>query len=379
MIRTIEDFTNIELYDEMVRNGEDKQSEEELSAIIDEYNKNAGIFKKKSKKMLLKAYNMNWKMSEKRYADELRITIHEENAEKHKAEFKQSVNDFNDAIVDFKQSNSEIKNELKRANSEIKNDLKQSGSEIKKELKRASFEIKNDFKQSNSEIKNDFKQSSSEKNDLIKQKVEKEKLEKEMKLEEKFGVQFQNRTWFECTIEEMRFSTVSNANNRDVQRAYVFVEPTFLEIIKESVFLKSKMGARKIYFENIASIDYDARGKLHLTNNLIINLKSSEHIQLKNILENWAKLITDKYEQYLFNKNNNVQSQESGNDVDDLMKYAELLEKGLITKEEFDMKKAEVMGISAVSESDVSAKFCSNCGNPIKLDSKFCPNCGNQL
>lgn len=324
MIRTIEDFTNIELYDEMVRNGEDKQSEEELGAIIDEYNKNVGIFKKKSKKMLLKAYNMNWKMSEKRYAKELRIDIHEEKAEKHKVEFKQSVNDFNDAMDDFKQSNSE-------------------------------------------------------KNDLIKHKVEKEKLEKEMRLEEKFGIQFQNRIWFECTIEEMRFSTFSNSNDRDVQHAYVFVEPTFLEIIKESIFLKSKMGSRKIYFENIAGIDYDARGKLHLTNNIIINLKSSEHIQLKNISENWAQHITDKYEQYLSNKNNNVQSRESGNDVDDLMKYAELLEKGLITKEEFDMKKAEIMGTSTVSESDVSAKFCSNCGNPIVLDSKFCPNCGTQL
>ena len=336
MIKTIDDFTNIELYDEMVRNGEEKQSEEELSEIIDEYNKNAGIFKKKSKKMLLNAYNMNWKMSEKRYAEELRIDLHEENVEKHEEEFKQSVNDFNDAIYDIKQS---------------------------------KYEIKNDLKQSNSE-----------KNDLIKQKVEKEKLEKEMKLEEKFGLQFQNRTWFECTIEEMRFSTISNANNRDVQHAYVFVESTFLEIIKESVWLKSKMGSRKIYFENIASIDYDARGKLHLTNNLIIHLKSSEHIQLKNIQENWAKYITDKYEEYLVNKNsNNAPSRESGSNVDDLMKYAELLEKGLITKEEFDMKKAEIMGISTVSESNVSAKFCSNCGNPIELDSKFCPNCGTKL
>ena len=34
-------------------------------------------------------------------------------------------------------------------------------------------------------------------------------------LEEKFGVQFKNRTWFECTIEEMRFSTVSNANSNN--------------------------------------------------------------------------------------------------------------------------------------------------------------------
>jgi len=359
MIKDIEDFTNIELYDEMVRNGENKQSEEELGAIIDEYNKNAGIFKKKSKKMLLKTYNMNWKMSEKRYANELRKSLHEEKAEKHKEDFKKSVNDFNDSIDDFKQANSEFKNDFKQANSEFKND----------------------FKQSYSEFKNDNKKYKSENNELIKQKVEKEKLENEIKLEEKFGVQFQNRTWFACTIEEMRFSTFSNANNRDVQRAYVFVESTFLEIIKESVFLKSKMGARKIYFENIAGIDYDARGKLHLTNNLIINLKSSEHIQLKNIQENWAQYITDKYEEYLVNKNaNNVQSRESGKDVDDLMKYAELFEKGLVTKEEFDIKKAEIMGTPVPTSNEVpTAKFCGNCGKPLDSQSKFCPNCGNPL
>lgn len=284
MIRSIEDFTNIELYDEMIRNGEEKQSKEELGAIIDEHNKNASVFNKRIKSVMLKTYDMNWNMSKKR----------------------------------------------------LQNELKETGEIITNP-------------------------------------------NKELELEEKFGVPFQNRTWFECTIEEMRFSTISNANNRDVQHAYVFVEPTFIEIIKESVWLKSKMGARKIYFENIAGIDYDARGKLHLTNNLIINLKSSEHIQLKNISENWAQHITDKYEQYLSNNNNNVQSTQNSNNVDDLMKYAELLEKGLITKEEFDMKKAEIMGISTVTESDVSAKFCYNCGNPIELDSKFCPNCGTQL
>lgn len=284
MIRTIDDFFNMELYDEMIRNGEEKQSKEELGAIVDEHNKNASIFNKKIKSMVLKTYDMNWSMSKKR----------------------------------------------------LKNELTETGEILTNP-------------------------------------------EKELELEEKFGVQFKNRAWFECTIEEMRFSTVSNANNRDVQHAYVFVEPTFIEIIKESVWLKSKMGSRKIYFENIAAIDYDARGKLHLTNNLIINLKSSEHIQLKNISENWAQHITEKYEQYLSNKNLNVSPRENSNDVDDLMKYAELLEKGLITKDEFDMKKAEIMGTSTDLETDVSPKFCSNCGNPIELDSKFCPNCGTKL
>lgn len=289
MIRNIEDFSNIELYDEMVRNGEEKQSKEELEAIIDEYNENIGIFKKKSKSMVLKAYEMNWKMSERR-----------------------------------------CRNELRKVNG-------------------------------NGQIKSNP--------------------EKEIQLEEKFGIKFQNKNWFECTIEEMKYSTFSNTNRRDVDHAYVIVEEEYIEIAKESVFIKTNMGHRKVYYQNVASIDYDARGKFHASNSLIINLKSSEHVQLKNISEYWVKYITDKYEQYLFKGNNNsVKSVENSNNIDDLMKYAELYEKRLITKEEFNLKKAEIMGTpTSVEKSDFSAKFCGNCGNPIDSDSKFCSNCGTPL
>ena len=65
--------------------------------------------------------------------------------------------------------------------------------------------------------------------------------------------------------------------------------------------------------------------------------------------------------------------------VVELFEYCGILE-GLITKEEFDLKKAEIMGTPiSVEKYDSSAKFCSNCGNPIDSDCKFCPNCGYQL
>lgn len=170
--------------------------------------------------------------------------------------------------------------------------------------------------------------------------------DKEKQLEQKFGVQFQNKLWFECTIEEMRHSTFSNTNNRDVVHGYVILEDTYLEIIKESVFLKSKMGARKLFYENIASIDYDARGKLHLGSNLEINLKSSEKVQLKYVDKEIANLVTSKYNDYMENKisNNGGNILSDGNsNVDELMKYADLFERGLLTKEEFEQKKKELL------------------------------------
>ena len=295
MIRRVEDFNNKALYDEMIINGEEKQSKEELSAIIDEYNENASRFNQKNKTILIRTYNNNWKSAEKRY-----------NKQQQK---------------------------IRKQNEKEQNQIRSN-------------------------------------------------IENERKLEEKFGIQFHNRTWFRCTIEERKYSTFSNTDRRDVDTAYVFVEDTYLEIAKESVFLKTNMGHRKLYYQNIAGIDYDARGKFHASNGLVINLKSSEHVQLKNIPEKWVTHITTKYEQFLSQENEvAVQPTENKSSVDDLMKYAELYEKGLVTKEEFDLKKAEIMGTptAAIPESEPAAKFCSKCGASISSDSNFCTNCGNPV
>lgn len=188
-------------------------------------------------------------------------------------------------------------------------------------------------------------------------KLEEERLkplkENEKKLEEKFGVKFQNRIWFKCAIEERKNSTFTNTSRREVDTAYVFIENNYLEIIKESVFLKSNMGTRKIYFENVAGIDYDARGKLHLSSSLIINLKSFDFIQLKNVPENMVNVIDSRYNSFLHHKNNTsqntvvIEKTNSEPDKADPMKKIkeakELLDIGAITEEEFDKIKAKYL------------------------------------
>lgn len=188
-------------------------------------------------------------------------------------------------------------------------------------------------------------------------KLEEERLkplkENEKKLEEKFGVKFQNRIWFKCAIEERKNSTFTNTSRREVDTAYVFIENNYLEIIKESVFLKSNMGTRKIYFENVAGIDYDARGKLHLSSSLIINLKSFDFIQLKNVPENMVNVIDSRYNSFLHHKNNTSQNtvviektNSEPNKADPMKKIKEakeLLDIGAITEEEFDKIKAKYL------------------------------------
>jgi len=227
--------------------------------------------------------------------------------------------------------------------------------------KKIKKEIKKDGLKSN-EIKRRFTELLTEKyGEPMNQyeankKLQEEKIkplkENEKKLEKKFGVKFQNRVWFKCTIEERKNSTFTNTNRREVDNAYVFIENKYLEIVKESVFLKSNMGTRKIYFENVASIDYDARGKLHLSNSLIINLKSSEFIQLKNIPENMVNVIDVRYNSFLHHKNtaqNTVviekkePAQEKADPMKKIKEAKELLDAGAINEEEFEKIKAKYL------------------------------------
>lgn len=69
--------------------------------------------------------------------------------------------------------------------------------------------------------------------------------------------------------------------------------------------------------------------------------------------------------------------------IDDLVKLAELHEKGLLTKEEFEMKKSQILGIENNSAKpskspEVGNNFCTECGAPIN-GGKFCPNCGTKI
>ncbi|WP_406533972.1 SHOCT domain-containing protein [Methanobrevibacter sp.] len=235
------------------------------------------------------------------------------------------------------------------------------------------------------------------------------KLIKKGEIEEKFGVDLTNKQWFQCSIEEIKYSTFSNQRVRNIDTAYVIINEDNFEIIKESVWLKSNMGTRKLFFYNLTSLDYDARGKLHASSSVIINTKGSEHVHLKFVTRDKFELMNNAFESYLEKTHSPQQTAPIQQNIsttstaDELLKYAELYEKGLLTKEEFDMKKAELLGTSSndiietgpideeyslkedfIEQNDIipndKPKFCGSCGTPIDdEDSKFCTNCGAKL
>lgn len=163
-------------------------------------------------------------------------------------------------------------------------------------------------------------------------------------LEQKFGVDLTNNPWFKCTIEELRESTFFNDTRRDVNTAYVIMYGSYIEIIKESVFIKSDMGHRKVYYDNITSIDYDKRGKFHLSNSVMINTKAGERaIQLKYVQETDYNLLVSYFEKYIENKHYFESNSKTISPADELMKYAQLYKDGLLTREEFEAKKKELL------------------------------------
>ena len=73
--------------------------------------------------------------------------------------------------------------------------------------------------------------------------------------------------------------------------------------------------------------------------------------------------------------------------ADDLVKYAELYEKGLISEEEFNKLKNEIINGESnlnfnediLSDKEENKKFCPTCGSEVELDDMFCSSCGNKL
>lgn len=216
-------------------------------------------------------------------------------------------------------------------------------------------------------------------------KVEKEK-DNIKKIEDKFNIDLTGKKWFKCSIEEIKYSTFQNQANRNYDYAYVIINNDNVEIIKESVWIKSNMGTRKIFYENITSIDFDARGKLHASSSVIINTKSAEHIQLKFVSEKNYILLNSAFEDYMKKPKETAIISKSSK-ADDLVKYADLYEKGLISEEEFNKLKNEIIQGESNSNfnEDIglynkeSNKFCPNCGSEVELDDRFCTSCGNKL
>ncbi len=150
---------------------------------------------------------------------------------------------------------------------------------------------------------------------------------------------------FACTLHEKRMSAFGN-QKEDVINGFCFVNEDRLIIKKISVFTKADMGDKIIPYEKINAIDYDKAGKFHVTSSIVISISGFDTIILKNINDENFKLLQNAWLNFndKSNESNNtiIESNRSTN-ADELLKYAELYKQGLLTEEEFEAKKKELL------------------------------------
>lgn len=213
---------------------------------------------------------------------------------------------------------------------------------------------------------------------------------------------------FECQILELRSNWLGD-KNQEVRHAYVYVRQDGLVLRKTGVFIKSDLGTKTLYYKDISTLDYDKAGLFHVTSDISITMISGEKVILRYVEEEWFNYINQLWVTYHNNLDNHQSGEVQITPADELLKYAGLYEKGLLSLEEFNKIKAKLLaeldgeipdegsGLNEdvlevpliesdtlqseipVSDENDTPKFCSKCGTPVEKDYIFCVSCGEKL
>ncbi len=152
----------------------------------------------------------------------------------------------------------------------------------------------------------------------------------------------------ECHIQEERQNIFAN-KQIITQKAFVKLEDDRIIVDKSGVFTKRDKGSKTVLFQDVTSIDLD-RGTL--TSYIILTIAGSPGVTLQHPsnekLFKFYDLLHYKYDTYKTNsapQQNIVNNPQVTSDTDELLKWHELKEKGVITEEEFEAKKKEILGL----------------------------------
>lgn len=148
---------------------------------------------------------------------------------------------------------------------------------------------------------------------------------------------------FQCSLDEERTNWMGEKIS-ERREATVRVFKDRLIINKTGVFIKSDLGSRTIYFQDISSIDFDKAGIFHITSSIKIILRGGEFITLLYCDEDKYALLNGEWAKYKESlmESHSIKSPEMTN-ADELLKYADLYERGFLTQEEFEQKKKELL------------------------------------
>ena len=138
-----------------------------------------------------------------------------------------------------------------------------------------------------------------------------------------------------------------------------------------------------IYYKQVDHVNYsqnpDKKGFLDIKRNAVTFV-------MKNGDQFIMRVTADELESIKQTIDSNVKETDDvgrSDDDDILIKYFDMFEKGLITREEFDLKKAELYNKTEdntlLKQEHVHPLYCSSCGNKLDENANFCPYCGNKI
>lgn len=154
-----------------------------------------------------------------------------------------------------------------------------------------------------------------------------------------------NKIFFMGSISEVKSSLTGRTNQEYASISYLMEE--YLLIEKLSLFSKTERGDKKIPYERISSIDYDKPTTFGITSGIDITLSGSDVVSLKSVndksTENFYRLLTRVVDENRKPQVTQVIHQETTTNADELLKWYDLYEKGVISEEELNQKKKELL------------------------------------
>ena len=182
-------------------------------------------------------------------------------------------------------------------------------------------------------------------NQILAQYANPEKIEKKNKKIQrelvKAGVEDRDFSW--VLYEERR----SGFNNKkeNLVKGFCYVNEDKLVIKKLSFFKSRDLGDKVIPYGNINAIDYDKQ-VVGRTSGIVISVSGFKPIVLQGATDENFQLLNDAWLNFNKKSNESVQKIVETNtltNADELLKYAELYEKGLLTDEEFAAMKKKII------------------------------------
>lgn len=150
---------------------------------------------------------------------------------------------------------------------------------------------------------------------------------------------------FECQIKEEKQTTFSGTQTY-TQKATVKLYDDKITISKSGVFTSLDKGTKTVLFQDVTSLDMDMSTMFTF---VILTMAGSPGVVLQHIngpvIQKFYDLLDYKINK--FKSANNTSTGNVGNvsDADELERWHSLMEKGVITPEEFEVKKKELLGL----------------------------------